>query len=155
MKDVLSLLEATLSLWPELPGGAADLDSPIWVEACANHLRMERVSIQVETRPTGALTPRRHTLTYLHSIEVGHLLESWNDRLPAPLPAARLVLQVTWVPETWAGQTRNQWMRRVYRGVTVVSDQDADRDGVGIERATRLAAELVEETGGTGTPSQG
>ena len=155
MRDAVSLIEATLWLWPETVQGEADLANPIWVGAAVNQLRMERVPVAVETRPTGAPTPRRHVLTYLHTIGIGHVLVSENDRLPAPLPVGRMVLQVTWVPEEWAGRTRNAWMRRVFRGVTVDADQEGDREGVGFDRETRFQAEFMDESGGVGAPPLG
>ncbi len=155
MRDAVSLTEATLWLWPETALGAADLANPIWSKAPVNSLRMDHSPIVVETRPTGAAAPRRHILTYLHSIGVGHVLLSQDDRLPTPLATGRMVLQVTWFPETWVGQSRGTWMRRVFKGVTVESDSENDREGVAIERETKFVAESAVESFGTGEAALG
>lgn len=154
-RDALSLLEAKVWLWPEWSDGSANIYAPVWDGLLVQALRADRQQFTVETRPTGVQFPRRRTLLQSHEITISKVVVTSGDRLPVAIPPDRMVLQVAWQPETWDGQTRGTWMRRIYRGVLLVSDSEGDRDGLQTNSDLRFTAETVEESNGIGQVPKG
>jgi len=140
---VLTLLEAAVSLYPELTPGVPDADRPVWDCACAESLRLSPRLLPIEVTPTGAEAPFRKAVVIGHTIQFGRL---WTlDRTAAEtlLGSDRYVLTVTWTEESTGTQRT-----RTYTGVTLDAETLGSRDRMESEQEITLVAERLTPSGG-------
>jgi hypothetical protein len=145
---VLTLLEATVSLYPANADGSANTGSPIWSGVAAQALAVREKWVKVQTRPTGSLQPRNHPLVAQYEILLGRV---WGFLLTdtagfVTLPQ-RYVLDVVWVDE----DTGN-WHRETFYNVTVSerSRTSKDVDGGFTDEQAFDAEYMTPPAGGTG-----
>ena len=146
---VLTLLEATVTLYPADVTGAPVLNAPIWTGAPAEKLTVkERWRIK-ETTPTGARYGRKHPLIPDYEISLGRVwllqqanLNGWHAGWQ------NYVLDVVWREE----QT-GDWHRRTFYGVTISERGLDDRniDG-GFTDDQVFAAQYFTPSSGAGSP---
>lgn len=114
----LTLLEATVTLYPTDGSGAPVVDAPIWVGIQAEKLDIRERWIKTETRPTGALYPRKHPIIPQYEIAIGRvwaLDASLEDGVSAAqFDSRNYVLDVVWIDE----DTHN-WHRETFYNVTI------------------------------------
>jgi hypothetical protein len=145
---VLTLIEATVSLYPERYPGVAATDQPVWPCLCAESLRMSPRLLVIETFPTGAVVPRRNVIVLGHTITLGRLWSLDRTLMEPEIGAGRYHLVVTWTEED-TGTTRT----RTYTGVTVDANSVEARDRMESGEEITLAAEVMVPTGGTTRPT--
>lgn len=123
-KIVLTVLEATLTLYPQAADGTPITQSPVWFGAAAERLRMTESWMVVQTTPSGAPCPINHPLISRHEVRIGRiwmLNASLDDFVPT---SGQYVLDIVWVDER-----TGWWKRRTYYGVTI-RERDVQSEGV-------------------------
>lgn len=120
-KILLTLHEATLTLYPAAADGSPITTSPLWMGACESSLRIaERWSV-VNTRPTASKHQRHHPLSPTYEISISR---QWVLKYPllVDFQATRrqYVLDIVWREED-----TGDWHRNVFYGVTI---RDRSRD---------------------------
>lgn len=147
---VLTLLEASITLYPADRAGQPVLSQPLWHGVAAADLTVRDRWIKVETRATGAKYPRKHNLSPQFEITIGRVwalplsqLEGFNPQRGA------YVMDVVWRDE----ETRD-WHREIFYGVTISErTRDArDRDGEFVDNQVFDAEYLAPPTSGRGSP---
>jgi hypothetical protein len=141
---VLTLLEAAVTLYPELTPGVADTANPVWGCACAESLRMSPRLLNIELTPTGTLTPTRKAIVVGHTIQFGKLWSLDRTEMETLPGSARYVLVIVWTEENTGTQRT-----RTYTGVTLDAETIGSRDRMESEQEITLAAETLTPTGGT------
>lgn len=144
-QQLFFLLEATVSLYPELTTGAADSGS-VFTGAPAESLStVERWVVQ-ETRPTGAAYPKKHPLVQQYNITIARvkLLKSFQEFKPG---SGRYVLDLLYVDEV----TRD-WMRYTFYGVTVSERNENSNEVFESKEGLSFDAEYYVFSSGAGAP---
>lgn len=145
----LTLLEATLTLYPANAIGEPMLDQPLWMGTPAHDLSVRDRWIKVQTRPSGSKFPRNRPLVPQFEISIGRLWALPLSQLAGFIPdRGRYVLDIVWREED-----TDDWHREVFYGVTI-SERDRaarDRDGEFTENQV-FDAEYFVGTNGVGTP---
>ncbi len=146
----LTLLEATLTLYPANADGSPRVNEAVWSGACADNLRVREQWLHRETRPTGARHPRRHPLVPQFEISIDRV---WA--LPLSQPGGFLATHEKFVLDVvWIDEDSGRWHRQTYYGVTISERSQVSRDtDTGFSDNQVFNAEYRDEpTGGTGTP---
>ena len=146
----LTLLEATITLYPARADGSPILASPLWAGACADKLTVREQWIKMETRPSGAPFPRQHPLIPQYEIAIDRVWALPLSQAGGFVPThRRYVLDVTWVEEE-----TGDWHRQTFYGVTI-SERSLESRSVdeGFSDDQVFGAEyLGTPTSGQGTP---
>lgn len=144
----LTLLEATVTLYPADGTGAPVVGSPVWTGIQAENLSIKEKWIKTETRPTGALYPRKHPLISQYEISLGRV---WALNAVTGLGVqdaqfgfGKYVLDILWTDE----DTQN-WKRITLYNVTVSDHNLASRSiDEGFTDDQVFDAESIVQTGG-------
>jgi hypothetical protein len=122
----LTLLEATVTLYPADGTGAPVVGSPIWTGVAVENLSIKEKWLTTETRPTGALYPRKHPLVQQYAINLGRV---WALNAVTGLGVqdaqfgfGKYVLDILWTDE----DTQN-WKRLTLYNVTISEHNLASR----------------------------
>jgi hypothetical protein len=141
----LTLLEATLTLYPANAAGEPILTQPLWHGVDGNDLAVRDRWIKTETRPTGSKFPHRHPLVPQFEISIGRVWALPLEQLDGFMPGrGKYVLDITWREDL----TRD-WHREVFYGVTISERGRAakDRDGEFVEEQVWDAEYFVASSG--------
>lgn len=147
---VLTLLEATITLYPADRSGQPLLDQPLWHGVTVADFELRDRWIKVETRPSGAKYPRKHNLAPQYEISLGRVWALPLSQLGGFNPQrGAYVMDVVWREED-----SRQWHREVFYGVTISERTRGarERDGEFVEQQVFDAEYLAPITSGTGTP---
>ncbi len=154
-----TLFEADVSLYPAGPGDEPALDTPVWIGACAERLRISGDFIVAETRPVGRRYPKRHPLVLQHQISIGRVwVQEWDTLETFNPTNGRFVLDIVWWQENVGAVADEEdlWKRRTYYGVTIRQDElesnDLNSTAGQFSENQVFDAEYYVETGGSGTP---
>jgi hypothetical protein len=151
---VLTLLDATLALYPADVDGAPLTAFPVWMGACAERVRLNSPWTTVETRPSGRSFPRQHPLFAAHEVSIDRVwVNPLSDQASFIPTGHTYVLDLVWQdPE----DPEERWKRRTYFGVTIKSDgiesQDIGGTAGHFVEGQVFDAEYYAEDAGTGTP---
>jgi hypothetical protein len=143
----LTLLEATVTLYPANVDDSPIVSAPIFTGAQAENLQVVDQWIKLETRPSGAKYPKRHPLIPQYEISLGRVWAfQWADKAGFQPANQRYVLDVTWTDED-AGD----WHRETYYGVTISRRSRHSRNiDEGFQDDQVFEAEYVAMAGGGG-----
>jgi len=109
------LHEATVSLYPSDPTGAAIIAEPVWIGACIEQMQIGFDFEEVLMAGTGDEYKTAYHVDERHGIDIARV---WVLPLPAmedyqPRPNQRFVFEIVWNDEQ-----KNRWHKRTYYGVT-------------------------------------
>lgn len=118
---VLTLLEATLTLYPANSDGTPDTSSPLWTGVKAERVEIHERWETAQTRSSGAKFPKRHPIVQTYEVTVGRVWALPLSELDGFVPGRneRFVLDLTWRDEDAYPDGAGQWHRRTFYGVTL------------------------------------
>ncbi len=146
----LTLLEATVTLYPANRAGQPVLSQPLWTGVAVADLTVQDRWIKVETRATGAPYPRKHNLSPQFEITLGRVWALPLAQMAGFTPARdHYVLDVVWREEDTL-----DWHRETFYGVTINERSRAahDRDGEFVDNQVFDAEYVSPPTCGKGVP---
>lgn len=145
----MTLIEATLTLYPADATDAPITDQPIWSGVEANNLEIAEHWVKVRNTPTGVRVPRNHPLVAQYQIGIERV---WalplGDLLGFKPVKNRYVLDILWTDEE-----SGDWHRETFYGVTISerTRRSKEVDGGFVENQ-QFEAEDVKQDSGRGTP---
>lgn len=154
-KIVLTLLEATLTLYPANTDGTPDTSLALWTGVRAERVEIHERWESVQTRASGAKFPKRHNIVQSYEVTVGRVWVLPGQTLNGFVPGRndRYVLDLTWRDEDAYPEGAQQWHRRTFYGVTLGERSIASREIDNGHTETQVfAAESMAVASGTGTP---
>lgn len=124
---VLTLLEATLTLYPADATDQPVLAAPIWTGVAAENLVIRDQWFKLQLRPTGRRFPRNHPLVAQYELSIARI---WalplSDLAGFNSARGRYVMDLVWREEE-----TGHWHRQTYYGVTI---SDRTRESREIDR---------------------
>jgi len=150
---VLTILEATVSLYPANEAGQPITTLPVWIGACVEKIEMRAPWKVATTFPTGRDFPKKHPLFQEHTLTLERIQFTPLPGMQSFLPTnGRFVLEILWSEE---GNSL-RWKKRTYFGVTISADdfesQSLDSTAGHMIEKQVFDAEYYGEQSGTGTP---
>ena len=139
------------------PSGTDHDATPIWSEVTAEQLRFAPKQVVVETRPSGALVPRRHVLPFqtwditmarVWAVALGSGLTQ-TDGQP---DTGRYTLVVTFMTPGQPEAVARTYAIHTYSGVTLEAADTSDKDKCDFLTNYTFAAESRAVLSGVGCP---
>ena len=156
---ILTLHNATVTLYLLDEDGDPLLSAPVWSDARAEDLKLSSRIAYAETRPTGSRYVRRRAIGESHSISISRLWEAQfdpttptNDASEHMDRSARYALVITWIASGDA-LVEDAWLRRIYYGVTCEDYDLSSRDLFESDDKRNFSAEFFTKANGKGAPT--